>query len=42
MKIYPVEAELFRANGQTRGRTDTDKLDEANSSFSEFCEGSKN
>jgi len=24
MKIYPVEAELFRANGQTRGWTDTD------------------
>jgi len=24
MKIYRVEAELFRANGQTRGWTDTD------------------
>ena len=36
MIICPVEAELFRANGQTRGWTD--RLDEANSRFSEFCE----
>jgi len=32
MKISPVEAELFHADGQTDGH------DEANSRFSKFCE----
>ena len=32
MKICPVGAELFRADGQT------DRHDEANSRFSQFCE----
>jgi len=32
MKICPVEAELLHANGQT------DRYDEANSRFSQFCE----
>jgi len=32
MKIRPVEAELFHAGGQT------DRHDDANSRFSEFCE----
>ena len=36
MKIRPVGAELFRAD---RG---TDRHDEANSRFSQFCEGAKN
>jgi hypothetical protein len=36
MKLYPVEAELLRANGQTHGWTD--RLDEASNRFSEFCE----
>jgi hypothetical protein len=36
MKIRPVGAELFHANGQTDGRTD--RHDEANSRFSQFCE----
>jgi hypothetical protein len=31
-KICPVGAELFHADGQTRGH------DEANSRFSQFCE----
>jgi len=31
-KILPVEAELFQADGQT------DKYDETNSRFSQFCE----
>jgi len=37
MKIHPVEAELFHA---TDGRTDrlTDRHEEANSHFSQFCE----
>jgi len=33
MEIFPVEAELFHADGQT------DRHDEANSRFSQFCEG---
>ena len=33
MKICPVGAELFRADGQTDRQTD-----EANSRFSQFCE----
>jgi hypothetical protein len=32
MKIRPLEAELFNADGQT------DRHDEANSRFSQFCE----
>jgi len=36
MKIRPVGAELFHADGQTDGRTDTH--DETNSRFSPFCE----
>jgi hypothetical protein len=32
MKIRPVGAEFFRADGQT------DREDEANSRFSQFCE----
>jgi hypothetical protein len=41
MAIRPVGAELFHADGQTDGgQTDrqTDKHDEASSSFSKFCE----
>jgi hypothetical protein len=34
--IRPVGAELFHADGRTDGRTD--KHDEANSRFSQFCE----
>jgi hypothetical protein len=34
MKIRPVGAELFHADGQTNGH------DEANSRFSQFCESS--
>jgi hypothetical protein len=39
MKIYPVGAELFHANGQKNGRTDgeTDTHKEVNSRFSLFC-----
>ena len=33
MKIHPVGAELFHADVQT------DRHDEANSCFSQFCEG---
>jgi len=36
MKIRPVGAELFR------GERRTDRHDEANSRFSQFCEGAKN
>ena len=36
MKIRPVGAELFHANEQLEGRTDSH--DEANSRFSQFCE----
>ena len=46
MKIRPVGAELFQAEGQTGGRESgraegqTDRHDEANSSFTQFCERS--
>jgi hypothetical protein len=36
VKIRPVGAELFHADGQT------DSYDEANSGFSQFCERPKN
>ena len=36
MKILPAEAELFHAGGRTSGRTD--RHDEANSRFLQFCE----
>jgi len=36
MKIRPVGAELFQGDGKTDGRTD--RYDEANSRFSQFCE----
>jgi hypothetical protein len=36
MKIRPVGAELFRADGWTDGRSD--RHDEAYSRFSKFCE----
>ena len=36
MKIRPVEPKLFHADGQTDRWTD--RLDEANSRFSKFCE----
>jgi hypothetical protein len=36
MKIRPVGAELFRADGRT------DKHDETNSRFSQFCERASN
>ena len=36
MKILPVGAELFHADGRTDGRTD--RHDEVNSPFSQFCE----
>ena len=36
MKIRPMGAELFHADGQTNRRTD--KHDEDDSCFSEFCE----
>ena len=36
MKIRPMEAELFNADGWTDGRTD--RNDENNSRFSQFCE----
>jgi len=40
MKIHLVGAELLHADGRTEGRTDvrTDRHDEANSGFSQFCE----
>jgi hypothetical protein len=43
MKIRSVGVELFRADGRTNGQTDrnTDRLDEANSHFSQFCERAK-
>jgi hypothetical protein len=47
MKIRPLGAELFRADGRTDGSTDrqTDRQtgihDEANSRFSQFCECAK-
>jgi len=36
MKLSPVGAELFHADGQTD--VETDRHDEANSRFSQFCE----
>jgi hypothetical protein len=36
MKIRPVGAELFYADGQTDRQTD--RRDEASSPFSQFCE----
>jgi len=36
MKIFPVGAELFYADGQTGKQTDS--LDEASIRFSPFCE----
>ena len=36
MKICPVGAELFHANGRTD--RETDRRDEANRCFSQFCE----
>jgi hypothetical protein len=36
MKIRPVAAELFHADRRTDGRTD--RHDEVNSRFSQFCE----
>jgi len=41
MKIRPVGAELFYADGQTGGREDgrTDRHDEVNSRFLQCCEG---
>ena len=35
MKIRPVEAELFHVDRRTGGQTD--RHDEANSGFSQFC-----
>jgi hypothetical protein len=39
MKIRPVGADLFHADGQTDGRTH--RHDEANTNFSQVCEGAK-
>jgi hypothetical protein len=36
MKIRPVESELYQADRRTDGRTD--RHDEANSRFSQFCQ----
>jgi len=43
MTIYSVEADAFQAEGRTNGRSagQTDRPDEANSRFSQFCEGVK-
>jgi len=42
MKIHPMGASLFHADGWTDGQTDghrqTDGHDKANSCFSQFCE----
>jgi hypothetical protein len=40
MKIRPVGSELFHADGQTDGMTD--RHDEANSRFTQFCENAQN
>ena len=40
MKIRPVETELFHADEQTDRQTD--RHDEANSHFSQFCEAPEN
>jgi hypothetical protein len=39
MKLRPVGCDLFHADGRAGGRTD--RHDEANSSFSQFCESAK-
>jgi len=39
MEIRPVIAELFHADGETDGRTDSPN--EANSRFPQFCERAK-
>jgi len=39
MKIHPVAAELFRADGWTDSDGQTDIHDDANCRFSKFCEG---
>jgi len=36
-KIPPVGAKLFHTGRRTDWETDTDRHDEANSSFSQFC-----
>jgi uncharacterized protein (DUF169 family) len=36
MKIHPLVVELFHANEETEGQTE--RNDEANSRFSQFCE----
>jgi hypothetical protein len=40
MKIRPLGAELFYANGRTHGEMDgrTDRYEEANSRFPQLCE----
>jgi len=38
MKIRPVGAELFHADGRTDRQTDKKKYDESNSRFSKFFE----
>jgi hypothetical protein len=40
MKIRPMRAEMFHAEERSVGRTDgeTDRHDEGNSRFSQFCE----
>jgi len=40
MKIRPVEAELFHADGRTDGRTD--RQNEANDRLSQICERARN
>jgi len=39
IRIRPVGVELFRVNRRADGRTD--RYDEANGRFSQFCEGAK-
>ena len=41
VKIRPVGSELFPADGQTDRQTDRHTHDEANGSFSQFCERAK-
>jgi len=40
MKIRPLGAELFQADGRTDGQTD--RHDEANSCFAKFCDRAQN
>jgi hypothetical protein len=40
MKIRPVGVDMFHADGRTD--RNTDRIDEANSPFSQFCERAKN